>query len=58
MPKSRAPLIRFDVFEMDVESGELRRNGTRLKLPYQPFRVLELLIGRPGVVWTRPEIER
>ncbi len=58
MPNSRAPLIRFDVFEMDVESGELRRSGTRVKLPHQPFRVLELLISRPGVVWTRPEIER
>jgi DNA-binding winged helix-turn-helix (wHTH) protein len=41
-----ATILRFDVFELDTASGELRRNGDRIKLPPQPFRVLELLVPR------------
>ena len=37
-------------------AGELRRNGDRIKLPPQPFRVLELLVRRSGEVLTRAEI--
>jgi DNA-binding winged helix-turn-helix (wHTH) protein len=44
------------VFELDTGSGELRRRGDRIKLPPQPFRVLELLVRRSGEVLTREEI--
>ena len=49
-------VLRFDVFELDTGSGELRKNGDRVKLPPQPFRVLELLIRRGGEVLTRADI--
>ena len=49
-------IFRFDAFELDTGSGELRRNGDRIKLPPQPFRVLELLVRRSGEVLTRGEI--
>lgn len=51
-----ATILRFDVFEVDTGSGELRRRGDRIKLPPQPFRVLELLVRRSGEVLTREEI--
>ena len=51
-----ATILRFDVFELDTAAGELRRNGDRVKLPPQPFRVLELLVRRGGEVLTRADI--
>src|SRR5579862_3932590 len=50
------PIHRFGSFELDSEAGELRRNGDRVKLPPQPFRVLELLVERGGEVLSRNEI--
>lgn len=49
-------LLRFDAFELDAAAGELRRQGDRVKLPPQPFRVLELLARRSGEVVSRSEI--
>src|SRR5579863_6172127 len=51
-----ATILRFDTFELDTGAGELRRNGDRIKLPPQPFRVLELLVRRSGEVLSREEI--
>ncbi|HTS29517.1 MAG TPA: winged helix-turn-helix domain-containing protein [Bryobacteraceae bacterium] len=51
-----ATILRFDAFELDTGAGELRRNGDRIKLPPQPFRVLELLVRHSGEVLTRAEI--
>jgi DNA-binding winged helix-turn-helix (wHTH) protein/tetratricopeptide (TPR) repeat protein len=48
--------IRFDSFEVDTASGELRKGGIRLRLQPQPFRVLLLLIEASGQVVTREEI--
>ena len=39
---------RFGVFEADAETGELRRQGVRLRLNAQPFHVLLMLLDRPG----------
>jgi DNA-binding winged helix-turn-helix (wHTH) protein len=47
---------RFGPFELDVRAGELRRDGQRVKLQPQPFRLLALLCSRPGVLVTREEI--
>src|SRR5215470_10618171 len=49
-------ILRFDSFELDTGSGELRRHGDRIKLPPQPFRVLEFLVRRSGEIVTRAEI--
>ena len=49
---------RFGVFEADASTGELRRQGIRVKLNAQPFQVLLLLLDRPGQLLTREEISR
>src|SRR5690242_18552197 len=51
-----ATILRFDVFEVDTAASELRRQGDRVKLPPQPFRVLELLVRHGGEVLTRADI--
>jgi len=51
-------LLRFAVFELDLEKGELRRDGALIRLQPQPFKVLALLAGRAGEVVTREELER
>jgi cholera toxin transcriptional activator len=49
---------RFGVFEADAATGELRRQGIRVKLNAQPFQVLLMLLERPGELLTRDEISR
>jgi len=49
---------RFGVFEVDAATGELRRQGIRVKLNAQPFQVLLMLLERPGELLTRDEISR
>ncbi|MGA3371990.1 MAG: transcriptional regulator [Terracidiphilus sp.] len=49
---------RFGVFEADSATGELRRQGIRIKLNAQPFQVLLMLLERPGQLLTREEISR
>jgi DNA-binding winged helix-turn-helix (wHTH) protein len=48
--------FRFGVFEADAATGELRRQGLRVKLNAQPFQVLLMLLERPGTLLTREEI--
>jgi DNA-binding winged helix-turn-helix (wHTH) protein len=52
------PRYRFGVFEVDARTGELRRQGVRVKLNAQPLQVLLLLLARPGELLTREEISR
>lgn len=51
-----SPVIRFGVFEADTRTGELRKHGRRVGLQEQPFRVLCLLLERPGELVTRQEL--
>jgi TolB-like protein/DNA-binding winged helix-turn-helix (wHTH) protein len=57
-PRQSAGSIRFATFEADVRAGELRKHGIRIKLQDQPFRVLQILLERPGEVVTREELQR
>ena len=50
--------IRFGTFELDFQSGELRKGGVKLKLTGQPFQVLAILLERPGDVVTREELQK
>jgi DNA-binding winged helix-turn-helix (wHTH) protein/tetratricopeptide (TPR) repeat protein len=50
--------IRFGVFEADLQSGEVRKHGIRIKLRDQPFQILTLLLEHPGQVVTREELQR
>jgi DNA-binding winged helix-turn-helix (wHTH) protein len=49
-------VVRFGLFEADLLSGELRKNGARVRLQEQPFQVLAQLLGRPGEIVTRDEL--
>src|SRR6266481_5932466 len=49
-------ILRFGVFEVDVRSGELRKQGVRVKLQEQPFHVLTVLLQCPGEVVSREEL--
>jgi DNA-binding winged helix-turn-helix (wHTH) protein len=55
---SNARLYRFGIYEADTRSGELRKNGGKLKLQEQPFQVLAMLLERPGEVVTREELRQ
>ena len=49
---------RFGAFEADAATGELRRQGMRVRLHAQPFQVLTMMLERPGELLTREEICR
>src|ERR1700746_444303 len=49
-------ILRFATFEVDLRSGELRKQGVRIKLQEQPFHILTVLLQRPGEVVTREEL--
>jgi len=49
--------IRFGVFDADLRTQELRRQGTRLKLPRQSFQILQMLLERSGELVTREELQ-
>jgi len=48
--------LRFGVFEADLRLGELTKHGKRLPLQEQPFRLLAMLLARPGQLVTREEL--
>src|SRR5262244_1715903 len=51
-------VVRFSTFEVNLQTGELRKQGQKLKLQEQPFQVLAALLERPGEVVTREELRR
>src|SRR5580692_917266 len=55
---SQSKIVRFGLFEADLERRELRKSGVRFKLNYQPFQILILLLERAGDVVTREEIRQ
>ena len=48
--------VRFGTFEAELRSGEMHRNGLKLKIQELPFQVLVLLLERPGEVVTREDL--
>ena len=53
---SNGRLLRFGVFELDLDAGELRKNGRRVRLQGQPFQVLVALLENAGRVVTRDDL--
>jgi DNA-binding winged helix-turn-helix (wHTH) protein len=51
-------VLRFALFEVDLDSGELRKNGVKQKIQEQPFRILCLLLHRRGEIVTREELQQ
>jgi TolB-like protein/DNA-binding winged helix-turn-helix (wHTH) protein/Tfp pilus assembly protein PilF len=56
-PASSSRQVRTGFFEIDLASGQLHKNGRKLPLQEQPFRVLAILLERPGEVVTRQELQ-
>jgi TolB-like protein/DNA-binding winged helix-turn-helix (wHTH) protein len=52
------PRVAFDRFELDLRSGELRKDGRKIRLQAQPFQLLALLIEQAGEVVARDEVCR
>jgi eukaryotic-like serine/threonine-protein kinase len=57
-PSPRPRRIAFDNFELDPRSGEIRKNGSRIRLQTKPFQLLLLLVENAGEVVTRDEVCR
>jgi len=51
-------LLRFESFELDVRSRELRKGKHRIRLQKQPFEILCLMLERPGDLVTREELAK
>jgi Tol biopolymer transport system component/DNA-binding winged helix-turn-helix (wHTH) protein len=56
--RARSGRLRFHSFELDLDTGELQKNGRRIRLQDQPARLLALLASRPGELVTRTEIQK
>lgn len=55
---SSRSIIRFGPFELDQDAGELRRDGTRVRLQEQPLQLLQILLENPGKVIPREELQK
>ena len=51
-------VVRFGVFEVDLHAGELFKQGIKIRIQQQPFRVLALLLEHPGEVVTREDLRQ
>ena len=50
--------LRFDDFEVDLDSGDVWKHGARMRMQEQPWQVLRLLLERAGQVVTRDELRQ
>lgn len=58
-PKASLRVIRFEGFELDLRSGELRKDGADpVLLPDQSLQILKVLLEHPGAVVNRREIQQ
>src|ERR1700684_2806568 len=55
---SLARRLAFGPYEADLHSGELRKNGNKIRLQSQPFQLLVMLLERSGELVTREEIRQ
>jgi len=58
MPSTLPQLVHFADFEVDLRAGELRRQGTKIRLQEQPFLLLTVLLESAGEVVTREELRK
>lgn len=55
---SPAPNLKFGPYEVDTRAGELRKQGSRIRLQEKPLLVLQALAAQPGVLITRDELRK
>lgn len=53
-----AKRFRFRDFEVDLQTGDLRKQGFRVKLQEKPLQILCLLLERAGEIVTREELSQ
>src|SRR5580658_1166691 len=58
MPSTLPPVVRFANFAVDVRAGELRKDGSKVRLQEQPFLLLTVLLESAGEVVTREELRK
>jgi DNA-binding winged helix-turn-helix (wHTH) protein len=51
-------IVRFGLFEADLQTGELRKSGIKVPLQGQPFQVCEILLTHSGDLVTREELRQ
>jgi TolB-like protein/DNA-binding winged helix-turn-helix (wHTH) protein len=56
-PANSNRCVRAGLFEIDLSSGEIHKNGRKVPLQEQPFRVLAMLLEHPGEIVTREELQ-
>jgi DNA-binding winged helix-turn-helix (wHTH) protein len=52
------PMLKFGPYLVDLAAGEIRKNGSRIRLQEKPLHVLALLAERQGQVVTREELKK
>src|SRR5438128_7022290 len=50
--------VRFGDFELDQDTGELRRGGVKIRLQEQPLQMLQILLEQPGKMVAREELQK
>src|SRR5579864_7703294 len=51
-------VIRFGVFELDLQTRELRKSGVRIRLQEQPLQIRAMLLEQPGAIITREDLQK
>jgi DNA-binding winged helix-turn-helix (wHTH) protein len=54
--RSSHTVVCFGGFELEQYSGELRKDGTRIRLQEQPLQILRILLEHPGKIITREDL--
>jgi TolB-like protein/DNA-binding winged helix-turn-helix (wHTH) protein/Flp pilus assembly protein TadD len=57
-PAVSSKLVRFGIYEVDLRTNELRKQGRKIKLQEQPCRILALLLEQQGEVVTREDVRK
>lgn len=57
-PVTGRPVLRFGVFEVDLQARELHKSGLKVRIQEQPFQILALLLERRGAVLSRDELQK
>jgi DNA-binding winged helix-turn-helix (wHTH) protein/TolB-like protein/Tfp pilus assembly protein PilF len=58
VPSTLPQVVRFANFEVNLRAGELRKDGSKVRLQEQPFLVLSVLLESPGELVTREEFRK
>ena len=56
MHHTKHTVVRFGIYEVDLDEGNLRKSGVRIKVQQQPFKVLQALLEHPGELITREQL--